>query len=100
MLARNMVQNYKSASRLQIRSLHLVLKLELVVVTGSFYLNVQNRQPALAGAHVVMAVRRPKVAQELIQKWQNENSETGRPLNAEVILKILAVWPLMMNEAV
>jgi hypothetical protein len=32
-----------------------------------------------------MAVRRPKVAQELIQKWQNENSENGRPLNAEVI---------------
>lgn len=57
-------------------------------------LNVQNRQLAFAGAHVVMAVRRPKVAQELIQKWQNENSETGRPLNAEVIFKILAVWPL------
>jgi hypothetical protein len=38
MLARNMVQNYKSASRLQIRSLHLVLKLELVVVTASFTL--------------------------------------------------------------
>jgi hypothetical protein len=71
-----------------------------MALTGSFYLNLQNRQLALAGAHVVMAVRRPKVAQDLIQKWQNENSETGRPLNAEVILKILGVRPWMMNEAI
>ncbi|WVZ48968.1 hypothetical protein U9M48_000353 [Paspalum notatum var. saurae] len=36
-----------------------------------------------AGAHAVMAVRRPKVVQELIQKWQIESSETGTPLNAK-----------------
>jgi hypothetical protein len=57
-----------------------------MVLTGSLYLNNGHiRQLALAGAHVVMAVRRPKVAQDLIQRWQNQNSETGRPLNAEVI---------------
>uniref|UniRef100_A0A0E0LL06 WW domain-containing oxidoreductase n=1 Tax=Oryza punctata TaxID=4537 RepID=A0A0E0LL06_ORYPU len=43
------------------------------------------RQLALAGGHVVMAVRRTKLAHELIQKWQNDNSETGKPLNAEVM---------------
>uniref|UniRef100_A0A0D9YLC0 WW domain-containing oxidoreductase n=1 Tax=Oryza glumipatula TaxID=40148 RepID=A0A0D9YLC0_9ORYZ len=43
------------------------------------------RQLALAGGHVVMAVRRTKLAQELIQKWQNDNSEIGKPLNAEVM---------------
>jgi hypothetical protein len=32
-----------------------------------------------------MAVRRPKTAHELIQKWQNENSECSMPLNVEVI---------------
>ena len=86
----NIVHYFKSASRLQIRSIRLSLKF---VLTGFFYLNVQNRQLARAGAHAVMAVRRPKVAQELIQKWQNESSETGRPLNAEVIMKALAVGP-------
>uniref|UniRef100_A0A0E0CDW5 WW domain-containing oxidoreductase n=1 Tax=Oryza meridionalis TaxID=40149 RepID=A0A0E0CDW5_9ORYZ len=43
------------------------------------------RQLALAGGHVVMAVRRTKLAQELIQKWQDDNSEIGKPLNAEVM---------------
>uniref|UniRef100_A0A0D9VBC1 Uncharacterized protein n=1 Tax=Leersia perrieri TaxID=77586 RepID=A0A0D9VBC1_9ORYZ len=43
------------------------------------------RQLALAGGHVVMAVRRTKLAHELIQKWQNDNSEIGKPLNAEVM---------------
>ncbi|KAL5207363.1 hypothetical protein ABZP36_031798 [Zizania latifolia] len=43
------------------------------------------RQLAQAGAHVVLAVRRTKLALELIQKWQNDNSEIGRPLNAEVM---------------
>ncbi|TVU33656.1 hypothetical protein EJB05_25486, partial [Eragrostis curvula] len=71
---------------------HLANPLELpplegvsIIVTGAtsgIGLEIA-RQLALAGAHVVMAVRRPKVAQELIQKWQN--SENERPLNAEVM---------------
>lgn len=44
-----------------------------------------SRQLAEAGAHVVMAVRNTKVAHELIQKWQNEWSGMGLPLNLEVI---------------
>ncbi|EMS59405.1 WW domain-containing oxidoreductase [Triticum urartu] len=32
-----------------------------------------------------MAVRRPKVARELIQKWQNEQTEVSMPLNIEVM---------------
>ncbi|KAJ6837295.1 retinol dehydrogenase 12-like [Iris pallida] len=46
------------------------------------------RQLAQAGGHVVMAVRRVKLAQELIREWQDvENSEvgTGMPLNVEVM---------------
>ncbi|XP_020113159.1 retinol dehydrogenase 12-like [Ananas comosus] len=43
------------------------------------------RQLAESGAHVVMAVRRPKLAHDLIQKWQNEKSEMGMPLNIEVM---------------
>ncbi|KAB1213178.1 WW domain-containing oxidoreductase [Morella rubra] len=43
------------------------------------------RQLAEAGAHVVMAVRNTKVAHELIQKWQNEWSGMGLPLNLEVM---------------
>ncbi|XP_010242297.1 PREDICTED: retinol dehydrogenase 12-like [Nelumbo nucifera] len=43
------------------------------------------RQLAESGAHVVMAVRKPKAAQELIQKWQNEWSGMGLPLNIEVM---------------
>ncbi|XP_040998700.1 dehydrogenase/reductase SDR family member FEY-like isoform X2 [Juglans microcarpa x Juglans regia] len=43
------------------------------------------RQLAEAGAHVVMAVRNPKAANELIQKWQNEWSGMGLPLNIEVM---------------
>jgi hypothetical protein len=35
-----------------------------------------------------MAVRRPKTAHELIQKWQNEKSECSMPLNVEVIVDI------------
>ncbi|KAL6629713.1 hypothetical protein ACP70R_029478 [Stipagrostis hirtigluma subsp. patula] len=78
----------------RIAASHLANPLELppldgvsIIVTGAtsgIGLEIA-RQLAQAGAHVVMAVRRPKVAQELIQKWQNENSETGRPLNAEVM---------------
>lgn len=45
-----------------------------------------NRQLAEAGAHVVMAVRNPKAAQELIHKWQNEWSGLGLPLNVEVFI--------------
>ncbi|XP_050376612.1 dehydrogenase/reductase SDR family member FEY-like isoform X1 [Argentina anserina] len=43
------------------------------------------RQLAEAGAHVVMAVRNTKAAEELIQKWQNEWSGMGLPLNIEVM---------------
>ncbi|KAM1406856.1 hypothetical protein ACFXTH_001483 [Malus domestica] len=43
------------------------------------------RQLAESGAHVVMAVRNTKAAaNELIQKWQNEWSGMGLPLNIEV----------------
>nr|CAB3445313.1 unnamed protein product [Digitaria exilis] len=78
----------------RIAASHLANPLELpplegvsIIVTGAtsgIGLEIA-RQLAQAGAHVVMAVRRPKVAQELIQKWQNENSETGTPINAEVM---------------
>uniref|UniRef100_A0A7N0TSN4 Uncharacterized protein n=1 Tax=Kalanchoe fedtschenkoi TaxID=63787 RepID=A0A7N0TSN4_KALFE len=43
------------------------------------------RQLAHFGAHVVMAVRNPKGANDLIQKWQNELSGTGILLNIEVM---------------
>ncbi|KAK2655562.1 hypothetical protein Ddye_008614 [Dipteronia dyeriana] len=43
------------------------------------------RQLAESGAHVVMAVRNTKAAQELIQKWQEEWSGRGLPLNVEVM---------------
>ncbi|XP_058097973.1 dehydrogenase/reductase SDR family member FEY-like isoform X1 [Magnolia sinica] len=43
------------------------------------------RQLAESGAHVVMAVRNPKAAHDLIQKWQNEWSGIGAPLNVEVM---------------
>ncbi|XP_058097974.1 dehydrogenase/reductase SDR family member FEY-like isoform X2 [Magnolia sinica] len=42
------------------------------------------RQLAESGAHVVMAVRNPKAAHDLIQKWQNEWSGIGAPLNVEL----------------
>ncbi|KAJ1277533.1 hypothetical protein BS78_04G011900 [Paspalum vaginatum] len=78
----------------RIAASHLANPLELppldgasIIVTGATSgIGLEMaRQLAQAGAHVVMAVRRPKVAQELIQKWQNESSETGTPLNAEVM---------------
>ncbi|XP_042514327.1 dehydrogenase/reductase SDR family member FEY-like [Macadamia integrifolia] len=43
------------------------------------------RQMAESGAHVVMAVRNTKAAHGLIQKWQNEWSGMGLPLNIEVM---------------
>ncbi|XP_056692819.1 dehydrogenase/reductase SDR family member FEY [Spinacia oleracea] len=43
------------------------------------------RQLAESGAHVVMAVRNPKAANELIQKWQTDWSGKGLPLNIEVM---------------
>ncbi|KAI4347354.1 hypothetical protein L6164_008170 [Bauhinia variegata] len=43
------------------------------------------RQLAQSGAHVIMAVRNTKAAHVLIQKWQNEWSGMGLPLNIEVM---------------
>ncbi|KAJ9546130.1 hypothetical protein OSB04_025837 [Centaurea solstitialis] len=43
------------------------------------------RQLAESGAHVVMAVRNTKAAHSLIQKWQEEWSGRGLPLNIEVM---------------
>lgn len=45
------------------------------------------RQLAESGAHVVMAVRNPKAAHDLIQTWQNDWSlmGLGLPLNIEVV---------------
>ncbi|KAL9432583.1 hypothetical protein AB3S75_027587 [Citrus x aurantiifolia] len=43
------------------------------------------RQLAESGAHVVMAVRNLKAANELIQKWQEEWSGKGLPLNVEAM---------------
>ncbi|KAL4557354.1 hypothetical protein LXL04_035530 [Taraxacum kok-saghyz] len=43
------------------------------------------RQLAEAGAHVVMAVRNTKAAHDQIQKWQDEWSGRGLPLNIEVM---------------
>ncbi|KAI3464204.1 hypothetical protein Pfo_020867 [Paulownia fortunei] len=43
------------------------------------------RQLAEAGGHVVMAVRNPKAANDLIKKWQEDWSGRGLPLNIEVM---------------
>ncbi|KAH6761464.1 Rossmann-fold superfamily protein [Perilla frutescens var. hirtella] len=43
------------------------------------------RQLAEAGGHVVMAVRNPKAANDLIKKWQEDWSGKGLPLNIEVM---------------
>ncbi|BAU02599.1 hypothetical protein LR48_Vigan10g046500 [Vigna angularis] len=43
------------------------------------------RQLAQSGAHVVMAVRNTKAAQELIQKWQIDSLGLSIPLNVEVM---------------
>ncbi|XP_073056523.1 LOW QUALITY PROTEIN: dehydrogenase/reductase SDR family member FEY-like [Primulina eburnea] len=43
------------------------------------------RQLAEAGAHVVMAVRNLKAANELIKKWQEDWLGRGLPLNMEVM---------------
>ncbi|KAK4757501.1 hypothetical protein SAY87_018802 [Trapa incisa] len=42
-----------------------------------------NRSLAKAGAHVVMAVRRPNVAQDLIKQWQSEGSGMHLPLKID-----------------
>lgn len=61
------------------------MKTEKDVWSGGGYY-VLNRQLAEAGAHVVMAVRNTKAANELIQKWQNEWTGMGLPPNIEVCL--------------
>ncbi|KAL9268374.1 Dehydrogenase/reductase SDR family member FEY-like protein [Drosera capensis] len=43
------------------------------------------RQLAESGAHVVMAIRKPKAGHDLIQKWQSEWYGKGLPLNIEVM---------------
>ncbi|KAJ3693920.1 hypothetical protein LUZ60_009400 [Juncus effusus] len=43
------------------------------------------RQLAESGGHVVMAVRKPKLAHELIEKWQTEKGDLGILLNIEVM---------------
>lgn len=52
----------------------------------SFYL-LLHRQLAEAGGHVVMAVRNPKAANDLIKKWQENWSGKGLPLDIEVLKK-------------
>ncbi|KAJ4959042.1 hypothetical protein NE237_026153 [Protea cynaroides] len=57
------------------------------IITGSTSgIGLQTaRQLAESGAHVVMAVRNPKAAHELIKKWQDEWSGKGLPLHIEVM---------------
>ncbi|KAL3512429.1 hypothetical protein ACH5RR_025146 [Cinchona calisaya] len=43
------------------------------------------RQLAEAGGHVIMAVRNPKAAHDLIKKWQENWAGRGLPLNIEVM---------------
>ncbi|URE17338.1 KR domain [Musa troglodytarum] len=53
------------------------------------------RQLAESGAHVVMAVRRTKLAHELIQNWKNDKSEIGLTLNVEMtVAPWLVDWPV------
>ena len=60
------------------------------------------RQLAEAGAHVIMAVRNPKAAHQLILDWQNQWSLSGGglalPLNIEVLLNsILSLSLSLIN---
>lgn len=57
------------------------------IVTGSTSgIGLQiARQLAEAGAHVVMAVRNPRNAQDLVHTWQIEWTGMGLPLNIEVM---------------
>lgn len=48
------------------------------------YFSFLHRKLAEAGAHVVMAVRNTKAANELIKKWQEDWAGKGLPLNIEV----------------
>ena len=67
-------------------SLVQILNLETAVgLNTSLIACMLNRQLAEAGAHVVMAVRNSKAANDLIQKWQSEWSGKGLPLNIEVL---------------
>lgn len=49
-----------------------------------FVVSLLRRQLSEAGGHVVMAVRNPKAANDLIKKWQEDWSGKGLPLNIEV----------------
>lgn len=60
------------------------LRLPFDEANGSDALFFTSRQLAEAGAHVVMAVRNPKAAHDLIQTWQTEWSGMGLPLDIEV----------------
>ncbi|KAE9586118.1 hypothetical protein Lal_00009956 [Lupinus albus] len=57
------------------------------IVTGSTSgIGLQiARQLAQAGAHVVMAVRNTKAAQQLIEKWSADSAGLGIALNVEVM---------------
>ncbi|MED6108955.1 hypothetical protein PIB30_029054 [Stylosanthes scabra] len=47
------------------------------------------RQLAQAGAHVVMAVRNTKAAQELIQQWQIDSEGFGIALSVEITFELI-----------
>lgn len=61
---------------------HLLTPCYVILFTFN---NIASRQLAESGAHVVMAVRNPKGAHDLIQKWQADWAGKGLPLNIEVL---------------
>ncbi|KAL6579721.1 hypothetical protein OROMI_007745 [Orobanche minor] len=64
------------------------LEAKLLLENIGFMMEIQipdHWQLAEAGGHVVMAVRNPKAANDLIKKWQEDWSGRGLPLNIEVM---------------